>query len=105
MDDIYQKRLEAIDKEIKEIKENQNKWTNEGGIGPRKALYANLDIKKLEEEKERILSGRQEKIDNIKQVQQTLEALKKKSRLLKRRAYSKEIKGMDKELEELRKSK
>lgn len=105
MDNRYQERIEEIDKQIAEIKANQDKWTNEGGIGPRKALYANLDIEKLEEEKERILSGRQQKIDDIKQVQQTLETLKKKSRLLKRRAYSKEIKNMDKELEEIRKSK
>ena len=102
MDDKYQKRIEEIDRQIKEIKKNQEEWTNEDGLGPRKALYANIDIGKLEEEKERILSGRQQKIDDIKQVQQTLETLKKRAGLLKKRAYAKEIKDIDKEVEELK---
>jgi hypothetical protein len=98
----YQARIRQIDARLKDLKEHQVMWARAGGVGNKMAMDAQKEIGTLMAEKERILSGRQQKIDDIKQVQQTLEALKKKASLLKKRSYAKEIKDIDKEIEELK---
>ena len=101
----YVKRIEEIDEKIRSLREEQEKWKKEGGVGPRMALSAEIEIKELTEERERILSGRQKKIDSIKEVQKTLELLKKRSSFLKRESFRREIKSMDKEVESLMRGK
>ena len=101
----YAKRIEEIDERIKGLREHQEMWKKAGGVGPRMALSAEAEIKELLAEKERILSGRQQKIDSIKEVQKTLGLLKKKSSFLKRRSFDKEIKDSDKEIESLMRGK
>ncbi len=101
----YKKRVEEIEERIKGLKEHQTMWRKAGGVGPRMALDAQREISELESEKRRILSGLQQHIDSVKETKETLELLKKKNSILKRNKYSKEIKKLDKELDELRMSK
>ena len=102
----YMKRIEEIDKKIEEIRNNQEIWKNEGGVGPRKALAANAEINDLLAEKKAILNGTQEKIDNIKEMRSIMIGLKKRSKSLKRkREFKKEIQGLDLEAEQLRRTK
>ncbi len=102
----YMKRIEEIDKKIEEIRNNQEIWKNEGGVGPRKALAANAEIDNLLAEKKAILNGTQEKIDNIKEMRSIMIGLKKRSKSLKRkREFKKEIQELDLEAEQLRRTK
>ena len=99
LDAKYEKRLREIDKRVEDLKEHMVMWGRAGGAGGKMAMQANSEIKELLEEKERILSGTQKRIDELEDIKNILELFKKRVKTRKRKEeYTSEIKEIKEQI-------
>jgi len=87
MEEKYQRRLLEIDNRIEDLENHITMWLKAGGHGSRMAGQGRQEISELKKEKERILNGTQEKIDELKELKAQCKAIQ----LIKKAKINKEI--------------
>lgn len=101
LDAKYEKRVREINKRVEDLRQHQEMWRKAGGKGYSMADKAKKEIDALLEEKERILSGRQQKIDELEDIKNILELFKKRVKTSKRREeYASEIRALKEQIKE-----
>lgn len=100
----YAARVKEIDARIDDLKVHMTMWGRAGGRGGSMAMQALGEINELKREKERILNGTQEKIDNLEQEIEILRKLKNrisKLKVFRQLELSKTIKEQEQEIQML----